>query len=341
MQALREVPVDDWETDHFDYIGSHVTVTDEGVHITQESYASSRLFEVDLVKGQDDLEVASLEQKIDNQSLIGALSWLSAQTRPDLQCGVSLAQQLQKSPLVEDIKFTNQLARRAWEHREQGIWLRPLDLNSLEYIVFHDSAWANAMLDGEPGFMLNEEDHNSGIMHNTPFDKKARKAKKENSKVASQLGILITLTDAAGFATGKSAMSVLDWKSSANPRVCRSTFAAETTACSEAIEMGQYVRSFVETVLTGQLCRVESLSGKKLKCISDCKSLFDHLHREGVPRVPSDKRLAIDLAALRQAFSREISWKRYPCTGCLQTSSWLTFLRSPSVQRHGGMLSTG
>ena len=337
----EKFPGDDWETDHFDYIGSHVTVTDEGVHITQESYASSRLFEIDLVKGQDDLEVASLEQKIDNQSLIGALSWLSAQTRPDLQCGVSLAQQLQKSPLREDIKFTNQLARRAWEHREQGIWLRPLDLNSLEYIVFHDSAWANAMLDGEPGFMLNEEDHNSGIMHNTPFDKKARKAKKENSKVASQLGILITLTDAAGFATGKSAMSVLDWKSSANPRVCRSTFAAETTACSEAIEMGQYVRSFVETVLTGQLCRVESLSGKKLKCISDCKSLFDHLHREGVPRVPSDKRLAIDLAALRQAFSRESPWKRYPCTGCLQTSSWLTFLRSPSVQRHGGMLSTG
>ena len=76
--------------------------------------------------------------------------------------------------------------------------------------------------------------------------------------------------------------------------------------------MGQYVRSFVETVLTGQLCRVESLSGKKLKCISDCKSLFDHFHREGVPRVPSHKRLAIDLAALRQAFSREISLEKIP-----------------------------
>ena len=82
MQALREVPVDDWETDHFDYIGSHVTVTDEGVHITQESYASSRLFEVDLVKGQDDLEVASLEQKIDNQSLIGALSMVECTDAP-------------------------------------------------------------------------------------------------------------------------------------------------------------------------------------------------------------------------------------------------------------------
>ena len=45
------------------------------------------------------------------------------------------------------------------------------------------------MLEGEPGFMLNEEDQANGIMHNTPFDKKARKAKKENSKVASQLGL--------------------------------------------------------------------------------------------------------------------------------------------------------
>eukprot|EP00439_Symbiodinium_sp_Y106_P004950 s1915_g1.t1 len=280
-------PVDDWETDNFGYIGSHVTVSDEGVHVTQESYASSRLFEIEVARGEDNLEVASIEQKIDNQSLIGALSWLSAQTRPDLQCGVSLAQQLQKNPLIEDIKFTNQLAKRAWEHRGEGIWLRPLDLGSLEYIVFHDSAWANALLDGEEGFTLSEADHMSGIMHDTPFDKKARKAKKENSRVASQLGILIALTDAKGFAAGKSTMSLLDWKSSANPRVCRSTFAAETTACSEAIEMGQYVRSFVETVLSGKLCKVETISGKKLK-------------------------LAIDLAALRQAFSREAIDARIP-----------------------------
>ena len=214
--------------------------------------------------------------------------------------------------MIEDIKFTNQLAKRAWEHRCEGIWLRPLDLDSLEYMVFHDSAWANALLDGEEDFKLSETDHSKGIMHNTPFDKKARKAKKENSKVASQIGILIALTDESGFTSGKSAMSVLDWKSSANPRVCRSTFAAETTACSEALEMGQYVRSFVETVLTGKLCRVEALSGKKLKCITDCKSLFDRLHREGVPRVPSDKRLAIDLAALRQAFNWEAIKDKIP-----------------------------
>ena len=134
---------------------------------------------------------------------------------------------------------------------------------------------------------------------------KKRKAKKANSRVASQMGILIVLTDTAQVLRGGGVSSILDWKSSANPRVCRSTFGAETTACSEAIELGQYVRSFVMTILSGELKRVESLAGGQLRCITDCKSLFDHLRKEGIPRVPSDKRLAIDLAALRQTFSTE------------------------------------
>ncbi|CAE7414743.1 RE2 [Symbiodinium sp. CCMP2592] len=305
-------PVDDWEDDMFEYIGSHVKVSEEGVFVGQESYASSRLFEVEVQKGQDELEQATEAQRVDNQSLIGALSWLSAQSRPDLQCSVSLAQQLQKTPTVEDIKFTNKIAKRAWEHRDKGIWLRPLDLSSLEYLVYHDSAWANALLEGEEHFILSPEDHEKGTMKEGPFDRKARKAKKENSKVASQMGILIALVDANGFKSGGGEASIIDWKSTANPRVCRSTFAAETTACSEAVEMGQYVRSFVESVLHGSLKKINDVAGSKLRCLTDCKSLYDHLHREGVPRVPSDKRLAIDLAALRQTFDLERVRDRIP-----------------------------
>ena len=316
-QAVRDAlsacfPVDDWEINSFDYIGSHIEVTDEGVLVDQEAYAASRLFQVEISKDQHDEDAATEDQRIDNQSLVGALSWLGSQSRPDLQCSVSLAQQLQKEPTVADIKFTNQTAKRAWEHRDKGIWLRPLDLTSLEFLVFHDSAWANAELTGEDGFRLSYEDHIGGTMTGTPFDLKARKAKRANSKVASQYGILIYLTDKHAYAQGGGIGSVLDWKSTANPRVCRSTFGAETTACSEAIELGQYVRSFVQTVLTGRLQRVEGLCGKQLRCITDCKSLYDHLHKEGVPRIPSDKRLAIDLAALRQYFKEEQQDERAP-----------------------------
>ncbi|CAE7252997.1 RE1 [Symbiodinium sp. CCMP2592] len=166
-------PVDDWEVDSFDYIGSHIRVSVDGVHVDQEAYASSRLFEIKIEKGQADLDPATEEQRIDNQSLIGALSWLSSQSRPDLQCSVSLAQQCQKYPTVEDIKFTNKIAKRAWEHRQKGIWLRPLDLESLEFLVYHDSAWANALLEGEDGFILSPEDHSAGIMTDGPFQHKA------------------------------------------------------------------------------------------------------------------------------------------------------------------------
>ena len=40
-------------------------------------------------------------------------------------------------------------------------------------------------------------------------------------------------------------------------------------------------------------------------CITDCESLYDHVHREGTPKAPADKRLAIDLAALRQSLARQ------------------------------------
>ena len=79
--------------------------------------------------------------------------------------------------------------------------------------------------------------------------------------------------------------------------------------------MGQYVRSFVKTLLSGQLQRIDCVAGTQLRCVTDCKSLFDHLHKEGVPRIPSDKRLAIDLAALRQHFHEEMIGKRIPLYG--------------------------
>ena len=306
QEALSNIfPVGEWLVDDFDYLGSHIKVDDKGVFFSQEAYASSRLFEIPISTEQKDEDPATEEQRIDNQSLVGALSWLSSQSRPDLQCSVSLAQQLQSNPSVGDLRFSNQIARRAWDHRDKGIWLRPLVLSQLEFLVYHDAAWGNAKLSGEEGFRLSQADHELGTMTGSPYDWKERKAKRANSCVASQLGVLLVLTDTEHYRKGGQVCSVLDWKSCATQRVCRSTFGAETTGCIEAVETGQYIRSYVQTIITGKLQRVESLAGGRLKCITDCKSLYDHLHKEGVPKIPSDKRLAIDLSALRQSLDLE------------------------------------
>ena len=94
--------------------------------VSQESYVESRLFQVDVPVGQPDDEAATEEQQFDNRSLVGALSWLAGQTRPDLQASVSMCQQLQKNPTAGDLRFSNLTARRALEHKDKGITFYPV-----------------------------------------------------------------------------------------------------------------------------------------------------------------------------------------------------------------------
>ena len=70
-------------------------------------------------------------------------------------------------------------------------------------------------------------------------------------------------------------------------------------ACADALEGGDYIRALIETLLRGQLSRPHQ-ARLNSHLITDCRSLFDHLRKEGIPRPPADRRLAIDLASIRQ-----------------------------------------
>ncbi|OLQ05449.1 Copia protein [Symbiodinium microadriaticum] len=227
-------PVEEWETDSFDFIGSHIEVFRDEIRISQGAYVSSRLFEVEVDTKEDGLAMASAEQLADNRSLIGALSWL-------------------------DVRFTNSLARQALQHGDEAVVLKNLDLSKLLVTVYHDAGWGNAPPPGDdPYFRLYTSDEER-----------------------------------------------VEWKSHACDRVCRSTFGAETMGCIEGIELGQYVKALMSSLLTGQLHRK---SGEEfpLVALTDCRSLYDHFHKDGLPRTPTDRRLAIDIACLRQAFKEEL-----------------------------------
>ena len=172
-------------------------------------------------------------------------------------------------------------------------------------LVYHDAAWANAFEGdiGEEGFELYEDDKVAGLQRDVPPSFHAgRKAKRQNSRVASQLGGLILFANKTSIGRQAGHVNVVDWKSRAGQRVCRSTFGAETQACVEGLEGGQYVRSFYESLVEGEIIEVQQAK-MPLLCLS--RSLYDHLHKQGVPRVPQDRRLAIDLAALRQQLKFE------------------------------------
>lgn len=46
-----------------------------------------------------------------------------------------------------------------------------------------------------------------------------------------------------------------------------------------------------------------------IHCITDCKDLYDRLMREGAPKAPTEKKLAIDLAGPRQILMTE-AWRQ-------------------------------
>ena len=266
-------PIRDWEAN-----GSYIEIREDFVKISRASYAMTRLFEIEVDKDVPDHFEASEMQKHDNMSLIGALSWMASQTRPDLQVGVSMGQQRQKEPTVGDVRFTNQLARRALEHCESGLELHPIGLSNAVLLCYHDAGWAKV-----PLYSLSKDEDKAGIITDGPFARKDAKAKKANSSIVSQLGGVYVLADRGVLHGVPSRGSILDWRSGACDRVCRSTFAAETMACCGATETGDYIARFLETLLTGKLEKRKSRFD--IRFITDCRSLYDHLTRDGVPRV--------------------------------------------------------
>ncbi|CAE7456103.1 RE1 [Symbiodinium sp. CCMP2592] len=150
-------------------------------------------------------------------------------------------------------------------------------------------------------------------LQRAPLTEDVRFPKRGSSKVASQLGHLILLSD-RGIVNGHTCKaSLLEWRSQSCKRVCRSTFGAETMSAVEGLEGGQYMRALRGSLLCGRLVKHEEIRGKwPILCLSDCKSLHDHLHKAGTPRLPADRRLAIDLAALRQELRFERWGSRLP-----------------------------
>ena len=337
QRALSTVfPIDEWIEGEFDFLGSRVKVDEDGIRVSQEKYASTRLFQIEIPKGVDDDDPAPAELISDNRSLIGALSWMSAQSRPDLTCSVSMSQQLQKAPTYGDIRFTNSVANKAQLHKHRGLHYKGIPRERMMFIVYHDAAWANVP-EADPlenYYVLTPEEDQAGLQREGPYSAGggARKAKRSNSKVASQLGLLVVFADRVCLSGGSGDFSIADWKSQAGQRVCRSTFGAETQACVEGVENAQYFRSMYESLMKGALVPVDEARSPIL-CLSDCRSLYDHLNRQGVPRVPSDKRLAVDLAALRQCLKTEMWGDSLPIgwlPGQLQKADVLTKPQNPT-----------
>ena len=284
-QLKEKFPIDEWEVSKFEYVGCEFEYDPEYVKITQLNYARNRVDKVSIQQGQLDSDLANREQVEENRTSIGSLSWLSKQTRPDLQFAVSQAQKTQNAPTIGHLKATNKIVDMAGRHHDCGLTLWKIPEKDLVIMAYHDAAWGNTTLEDDA--VPRDEWHG-------------------DHQVASQLGALVVAADRRALENEAGRFSLLHWQSKGCRRVCRSTFAGETMACSDAVECGLFLRGLLVSMKLGRLVPEEEC-GRHIDfhCITDCKSLYDHVHREGTPKAPADKRLAIDLAALRQSLARE------------------------------------
>ena len=120
----------------------------------------------------------------------------------------------------------------------------------------------------------------------------------------SQQGRIHYLSTASHLNEKNHNIHVIGLASSTLKRVCRATLQAQSYALQSAVEHGDRLRC-VLCEMTGKLVSMTDWHEQcqmKMKhvWVSDCMSLVEHLNAE-VPEKVQDKRLGIELAALRQS----------------------------------------
>ena len=239
------------------------------------------------------------------RSVSGCLQWLAGQTRPDVAAVVSLCSKGEKST-YEDLH--NMYGAVLHQTKTKGLVLRPVPINySTMLVTFADSSWANSV--------NHSSQHGCITMLADP-------------KVTDVIG--------AGL--------ILDWKSSRSTRVCRSTLAAEASACDMSVDRSSLLNyQLSELLLNRPALHIASSELLRMIQVTDCRSLYDVLVSEN-PRT-EDKRTIVTIRSAQQFLSRQnVFWVPTAlmfADGLTKVSTQLMldffeWLQRPWIQLHEG-----
>jgi hypothetical protein len=124
---------------------------------------------------------------------------------------------------------------------------------------------------------------------------------------SSQQGLVVAIAEPA-ILDGVGRLNLLEWSSTKVKRVARSSMAAEVSAATTAFEHGDIVRVVLAEMLQPdfelRLWR-NCVGAWRQFSVVDAKCAFDSVNSD---LLPSDKRVAIDVAVLREAIINEGTW---------------------------------
>ena len=248
-----------------------VTARDNTERISGIVYSDKRK----LADKRDDGEVEQL------RSVVASLAWIARQTRPGLSYRVSRLQSRVNHATVADLRECNHVLQYAKDTSEKGL-----------FYTSDGVGWDTAVM---------------CTITDASFCNEVKVTANGKEEFRSQQGYLTCIASPNVINEESAMIHPICWSSTTIKRVCRSTLMAEAYSMSTGVEQGLRIRAAIcdaRGVLDKKSWEESAQENMAHVWITDCDSLYEHLISPRNKQV-DNKRLAIDMAALRQ-----IIWDR-------------------------------
>ena len=242
----------------FDYCGATIEVSRGLITMSHEHYAK-RIILPEPLSGDTERLLTQPEYKT-FRTILGKLTWLATTSRPDLAYEVNVLSQHQSNPQVKHMNDLVTAVKNATFFASTRLEFRALDHQNMFLIVFTDASLANNKV-------------TSGI----------------SIKHTSQTGTIILI---GSFIERTFVCNVVDWQSTKQKRVARSTLTSETLAMTDSIDRAFALKNHYQVTQGLDI---------PILVIADCQSLVATSHST---TSIAEKRLQIDLGAIRESIER-------------------------------------
>ena len=279
------------ETEDFVWCGKRIRrAEDKTIRLSMVEYHKN-LKEIYLPRNRKSMPSDPLNASEAKQlrALLGSLQWLVAQLRFDCAFMVSTLQG--EKPTIATVVRANAALRQFQANPYYEMIFRPVDPMNGGIVVVADAALGNVTLEGSTEGPVLE-------------------------KVYSQACYFVLLADQQLLSGGVGYFNVIDSRSHRIPRVCRSTYAAETLSTEEAFDIGRLCRGLIAGA------RDRDLHGKKadfgidsvpMVVVVDAKDVHDKSNSD-TPSYGAQKSLAFTVAWMRSELRRPNTSLRWTST---------------------------
>ena len=296
------------EQNSLKYCGGQIMKNQHGIEISYAEYMS-KVCPISLAKGRKPTDEMSASEKSKCRALVGALQWPSTQGMPVLSASTSLLAGEIANGSVQSVMELNKALRFGKSHADVNMKFlaRPetkqvADLESMVLVCYADAAFC------------------------------ARKDK------SSQGGFIIMACEKGVLNGKKRPGSTIAWRSFKLPRVCRSSLAAECQSMATALEELVMTKTFLEILKHPEKKLKDVMDKTTGECamVTDCKALYDAIHRETIQQA-TDKRVAIEGLVIKDLL-RDLRCQWRWVTSERQLADGLTKLsaRNSFVERYKG-----